>query len=83
VATVSKYRMQMILNPGLMFQLPILVQTGPRKYRCEFCSDTRPTREKGMRHVVNHFMSVGWAKTAPLDGAEKLSIPGNRSRTVA
>ncbi len=72
IPTVHRYKRLVMSDPGVVFQLPLLLQVGPRKYRCQFCTETRPTRERAMRHVLSHIMSVGYAKTAPLDNVEKL-----------
>ena len=70
--TVRAYKKQVVLDPKIVFDLRVLVQLGPRSYRCQFCGAIRSTRTRCMRHILAHLLPVGWAKTVPLDDFETL-----------
>ncbi len=69
--TVNNFKTRIFDDPGLVFQLPVLVQTGPRVHQCQICGETRPSRIKGMRHVLSHIFPREVARDIPLDGVEK------------
>ena len=69
--TVNNFKIRIFDDPGLVFQLPVLVQTGPRVHQCQICGETRPSRIKGMRHVLSHILPYEVARDIPLDGVEK------------
>jgi len=66
VKPVLDYRKQVVLNPEIPFDLPVVLQEGPKKSRCQFCNELRPSRMRGMRHFLSHIYPVEWAWTAPL-----------------
>lgn len=66
------YRQEVMDNPGSIFVLPVLLQIGPRKFQCQFCTETRVTRLKCMRHVLAHILPINYAKTAPIEHIEFL-----------
>jgi len=69
--TVNNFKIRIFDNPGLVFQLPVLVQTGPRVHQCQICGETRPSRIKGMRHVLSHIFPREMARDMPLEEVEK------------
>ena len=64
---VYEFKKDAIADLRRIFDLPVLLQLGPRKFQCQICSETRPTRIRAMRHVLAHIMSQEWAMTAPVD----------------
>ena len=69
--TVKNYKNRIAQEPGQVFQLPVLVQTGVRLHQCQLCGETRPSRIKGMRHVLAHVFPYEVARDLPLDDVEK------------
>lgn len=69
--TVKNYRARIFDNPGLVFDLPVLTQTGPRVHQCQLCGEDRPSRIKGMRHVLAHIFPYEVARDMPLDEVER------------
>ena len=67
VMPVLVYKKHVVLEPRILFDLPVVLQEGPRKYRCQFCNEIRPSRMRGMRHFLSHIIPAAWARTAPLD----------------
>ena len=66
-AVVGQFHLDLILDLNLLFELPVMLQEGPRQFRCQYCGDMRPGRKQCMRHVLRHFMPIEWALTAPID----------------
>jgi len=69
--TVNNFKIRIFDHPRLVFQLLVLVQTGPRVHQCQICSETRPSRVKGMRHVLSHIFPNEVARDMPLEEVEK------------
>ena len=66
VMPVLVYKKHVVLNPEILFDLPVVLQEGPKKYRCQFCNEIRPSRMRGMRHFLSHIIPAAWARIAPL-----------------
>ena len=66
-AVVGKFHRDLIFDLNIVFELPVMLQVGPRQFQCQYCSDIRPHRIKCMRHVLRHFMPIEWALTAPIE----------------
>ena len=71
-AIVRKVRIEFIRDLTLVFKLPVLLQVAPRQYECQYCCEIRPSRSKGMRHVLAHFLPDYWARTARIEDVELL-----------
>lgn len=71
LSTVKNYRARVFDGPSVVFELPVLKLTGPKTHQCGLCGETRPTRMKGMRHVLSHILPYEVARDVPLDGCPK------------
>ena len=69
--TVKSYKAEIVDEPGLVFDLPVLVQSGPRSHDCQICGESRGSRVRGMRHVLAHVFPYEVARDAPLGDVEK------------
>lgn len=69
--TIKNYKAKIFDEPGLVFELPILVQEGPKSYECQICGERRGSRLNGMRHVLSHTFPYEVARDTPLDGIER------------
>ena len=69
--TVKNYRARIFDDPGLVFQLPVLVQIGPKVFQCQLCGESRPSRLKAMRHFLAHILPHEVARDVPLSGVER------------
>ncbi len=56
VRTVSKFREMIVTHLTSVFDLPVLRQIGKKAHQCRLCGETLPSRVKGMRHVLQHFL---------------------------
>ena len=54
--TVKNYKAQIFENPVLVFDLPVVMETGPKAFRCSLCGERRGSRAKAMRHVLAHIL---------------------------
>lgn len=66
--TVHRRYQGLISEPELIFELPVLRQTGPKAHECVFCGATRQGRIRSMRHVLAHFLPAELAAGADLTG---------------
>ena len=71
IGTVKRYKAQIMDNPGLVFELQVLVQTAPRSFQCQLCREQRQSRSKAMRHVLAHVLPYEVARDIRLDDVEK------------
>ncbi len=55
VRTVSKFRKMIVSHPTSVFDIPVLMKIG-NTHQCRLCGETLPSRVKGMRHVLQHFL---------------------------
>ena len=69
--TVKNFRAKIFEEPGVVFELPVLKLTGPKSHQCGLCGESRPTRMKGMRHVLAHVLPHEVARDVPLDDCPK------------
>ncbi len=69
--TVKTFKDRIFDDPGLVFLLPVMVQAGSRVHQCQICGETRTTRTKGMRHVLNHIFPFEVARDMPMNEIEK------------
>ena len=69
--TVKNFKAKIFDDPGVVFELPVLVQSGPRSHDCQVCGEVRGSRLKGMRHVLAHIMPFEMARDIPLGDVEK------------
>lgn len=65
--TVKNFKNRIFQDPGLVFQLPVLAQAGPKSHQCQLCGESRPSRMKAMRHVLAHFLPDEMARGVPLE----------------
>ena len=68
--TVKRYKAQIMDDPGCVFDLPVLVQTGTKSHQCQLCREERPSRIRGMRHVLWHILPTEIARDTVLGGAK-------------
>jgi hypothetical protein len=54
--TIHQHYQALISDPVLLFELPVLRQTGAKTYECQFCGTSRQGRIRAMRHVLAHFV---------------------------
>ena len=71
ISTIKNYKSRIMDDPGLVFDLPVLVQSGPRTHDCQICGGSRASRIKGMRHVLAHVFSIEVARDIPLGDLAK------------
>ncbi len=69
--TVKNFRAKIFEDPASVFELPVLVETGPKAHQCRLCGESRGTRAKAMRHVLAHILPKEIARGVPLDGLHK------------
>ena len=70
-ATVKNFKARLFDDPGSVFQLPVLVQSGPRFHDCQICGESRASRVRGMRHVLAHILPLEVARDMPLGDVAK------------
>ena len=71
LSTVKNYRSRVFEDPATVFELPILKLTGSKSHQCGLCGETRPTRMRGMRHVLSHVLPTEVARDTPLGNCLK------------
>ena len=71
VGTVKNFKAKILDEPACVFELPVLVQSGPRSHDCQICGGSRASRIKGMRHVLGHILPLEVARDMPLGDIEK------------
>ena len=71
-ATIRKIKLEFIFDLNMVFELGVMQQVAPRQFQCNYCCEIRPSRSKCMRHVLAHFLSNDWARTAPIEQVEIL-----------
>ena len=71
LSTVKNYRSRAFEDPAIVFELPVLKLIGPKSHQCGLCGEIRPTRMKGMRHVLAHVLPYEVARDVPLDSFER------------
>jgi len=69
--TVKNFRAKIFEDPASVFELPVLVTTGPKAHQCRLCGESRESRTKAMRHVLAHILPEEIARGVPLDGLHK------------
>jgi len=69
--TVKNYKSKILDDPAVVFELPILVQTGPKSHHCQICGQIRGSYLKGMRHVLDHVLPYEVARDTPLNEVVK------------
>jgi len=69
--TVKNFKSKILDDPAVVFDLPILVQTGPKSHQCQICGQSRGSRLKGMRHVLDHVLPYEVARDTTLDGVAR------------
>ncbi len=69
--TVKNYKAKVFYDPVSVFDLPVLVETGPKAVRCRLCDETRGSRAKAMRHVLAHILPGEMARGVPLNRVAK------------
>ena len=70
-STVKNFRAKVFEDPAVVFELPVLTQAGAKAHQCGLCGESRPTRMKGMRHVLAHVLPHEVARDTPLGGCPK------------
>ena len=65
--TVKTFRTKIFEDPELIFDLPVLVEIGPRSHQCRLCGESRGSRVKAMRHVLAHILPDEIARGVPLE----------------
>ena len=71
IGTVKNFKARIFDDPGSLFDLPILVQSGPKSHDCQFCGGRRDSRVEGVRHVLAHVFPQEVARDMPLQVVEK------------
>ena len=71
ISTIKNFKARISDDPVSVFDLPVLVQSGPRSHDCQICGEGRGSRVKGMRHVLAHVLPYEVARDMPLGDAEK------------
>ena len=71
ISTIKNFKGRIFDDPGLVFELPLLIQTSPRSHQCRICGEERPNRIRGMRHILGHIFSYEMARDMPLGDLEK------------
>ena len=69
--TVKSYRAKIFDDPVLVFDLAVLLETGPKAFQCSLCGESRGSRAKGMRHVLAHILPEEIARGIPLGSVRK------------
>ena len=69
--TVKNFRTRIFDDPVSVFDLPVLMETGPKAHQCRLCGEIRVSRTKAMRHVLAHILPEEIARGVPLDGLHK------------
>ena len=69
--TVKNYKAQIFDDPVSLFDLPMLVETGPKAYQCRLCGERRGSRAKAMRHVLAHILPEEIARGVDLSRVAK------------
>ncbi|MDA1129865.1 MAG: hypothetical protein O2913_14410 [Chloroflexi bacterium] len=69
--SVKNYKNRLFEDPGVLFELPLLLQTAPKVHQCQLCREQRPSRSKAMRHVLSHVLPYEVARDIRLDDVEK------------
>ena len=69
--TIKNYKNKIFDDPRRVFDLPILVELGPKSYECQICGERRGSRIKAMRNVLSHCFPYEVARDTPLDGIER------------
>ena len=69
--TVKNFRTKIFEDPVSVFELPVLVQTGPKAHQCRLCGESRGSRTKAMRHVLAHILPEEMARGVTLEGLHK------------
>jgi len=69
--TVKNYKAKIFDNPVSVFDLPVLVETGPKAFQCRLCGESRGSRAKAMRHVLAHILPEEIARGVPLNRVAK------------
>lgn len=64
--TVMRWKQRLFQEPYRIFELPVMVKKGERKYLCRFCGGVEPSEIGCKRHVLKHFMPLEYAKQVPL-----------------
>ena len=70
VGTIKNFKARIFDDPGSVFDLPVLAQSGPRSHDCQICGEAKASRVKGMRHVLAHILPYEVARDVPLDRVE-------------
>ena len=69
--TVKNYKAKVFDDPVSVFNLPVLVETGPKAHQCRLCGEHRGSRAKAMRHVLAHILPEEVARGVPLNSVAK------------
>ena len=69
--TVKNFKAKIFDEPVSVFDLPVLVETGPKAYQCRLCGESRGSRAKAMRHVLAHILPEEIARGVPLNRVAK------------
>ena len=69
--TVKSYKARIFDDPVSLFDLPVLVETGPKAYQCRLCGERRGSRAKAMRHVLAHSLPEEIARGVNLSRVAK------------
>ena len=69
--TIKNFRARIFNDPVSVFNLPVLVETGPKAHQCRLCGEIRGSRAKAMRHVLAHILPEEIARGVPLNRVAK------------
>ena len=66
IDTVRTYKSKVYEDPLLIFDLPVYIQQGNKKFRCGFCGSIKPNKSTIMRHVLSHIVPIEIARDVDL-----------------
>ena len=69
--TIKNFRAKIFEDPASVFELPVLLEIGPKSHQCRLCGESRGSRAKAMRHVLAHVLPEEIARGVPLNGLRK------------
>ena len=62
IDTLRKLRDTVFEDPLSIFELPVYIQQGQKKFRCNFCSGVKMTKTLMIRHVLAHIIPYEMAR---------------------
>ena len=66
VDTVRRYKSSIYSDPLGVFDLPVYIQQGSKRFKCTFCSSQKPNKGTIIRHVLSHVVPMEIARDIDL-----------------